>query len=246
MARCRSRRTAGRGGAPRSSVRTASICRPGRGGDLVLQPAELVGDRGGDDVAAGGQHLAELDERDAGLIQGQRAVIGPARPGRRRPRGRAAAAADVRAEAVPDRDPEDLHVPLGPGDPAGEVAAQIAGPGQRAGRDEGLAEDQEDEAGQHRAQRGQDEQRHRGAVRALERRRTDQPLGDRIEQGEREPGPESQSDQAEPYPEQALCHGYEDHHENGDVDQAEDHDVHGLNSRCCGGAGGTPLRWSRP
>ena len=24
---------------------------------------------------------------------------------------------------MPDRDPEDLHVPLGPGDPAGEVAA---------------------------------------------------------------------------------------------------------------------------
>ena len=65
--------------------------RPRRRRGLVLQPAQLVDELGRQQVAPGGQHLAELDEGDAALVQRRRqrpGQRGAARPGRRAPRHR--------------------------------------------------------------------------------------------------------------------------------------------------------------
>ncbi len=104
--------------------------RPRRGRDLALERGERVRERGGQQVPARGQHLAELHERHAGVAQGvaQRGRLSPlvgARQARavRLPRS----ARERPTEAVPDADPQDLGV-------APRLATALAQPSERAPR----------------------------------------------------------------------------------------------------------------
>ena len=102
--------------------------RRGRG-DLVLEPAQLGHHPGREQVGAGRQDLAELDEHAAALLEGLAQAPG-GRGGRGRERllaGRLAQA-EERPEAVLDRAPGDLGV-------AGQAAAGAADRPRRVGTD---------------------------------------------------------------------------------------------------------------
>jgi hypothetical protein len=103
----------------------ADRLRRGRG-DLVLEPAQLGHHPGREQVGAGRQHLAELDEHAAAFLQGLAQT-----PGGRCGRGCGLLAgrlaqAQERPEAVLDGDPGDLGV-------AGQAAAGAADGPQRVG-----------------------------------------------------------------------------------------------------------------
>ena len=61
---------------PSSSVTMRSASSPGKRLHPVLQPAERGGVRGGDEVRAGGQELAQLDERGPHPLQVRRQLLG--------------------------------------------------------------------------------------------------------------------------------------------------------------------------
>jgi hypothetical protein len=137
---------------------------PGHRRGPVLQRGQLLDELGGQQVAPGGQLLAELDERHAALVEGRAQRPGqlPPRRGGRGPGLRPAA--QEPAEAVPQRDPDDRPVAAGPGHPPDRAAPQLHRAGQRAGGQQHL----EDHQRGHGQQGGDDhrghEQQERGAA----------------------------------------------------------------------------------
>jgi hypothetical protein len=96
------------------------------GRDVILEPGQLGDDIGREQVGPGREHLAELDEHAAGLVQRDPQVPG----GRARFIGAGSPAAQVAAQPVPGGDPGDLQVPPGP---AGALAQRPDRMGDRAG-----------------------------------------------------------------------------------------------------------------
>jgi hypothetical protein len=115
---------------------------------LVLQPAEPLDELRGQEVAPGGQRLAELDERDPDLVE--RAAQEAGQPGAALGTGqlRAATAADVGEQTLPQQDPADLRVAAAAVQSAAQPAEQEDRPRGRAAGHEGLGEDEEDHADQ--------------------------------------------------------------------------------------------------
>ena len=101
-------------GRPSSAARTAATSVPRHRRGLVLQRGQLVDELGRQQVAPGGQLLAELDERDAALVQRLAQRPGQLPPGRGRGRPALRPAAQEPAEPVPQRDPHDRRVAAGP------------------------------------------------------------------------------------------------------------------------------------
>ena len=91
--------------------------RPRGRGDLVVELGELVDELRGEQVAAGGQQLAELDEADPSLLQRQsHRSAQPGAPGW----GVgfvASTASQVGEQAVVGRDLADLEIASDPGQP---------------------------------------------------------------------------------------------------------------------------------
>src|SRR5699024_7645400 len=84
--------------------------RPGFGGDLGLEGLELTDEYGREDVAAGREHLSELDEGHSRLGEGfPERPRGLDRPSRRVP----AESAQLGAQAVTGGDGQDLRVAAG-------------------------------------------------------------------------------------------------------------------------------------
>jgi hypothetical protein len=131
---------------------------------LVLQGGQLVGELGGQQLAPRGQHLAQLDEGHAALVQrrpqrpGQRAAAG------RRGRSRAGAAAQEPAQAVAQRDPDDRRVAPGPGEPAPGTPGDLQRSRQRPGRQQHLEDHQRGHGQQRGDHHGGDQQQARLAA----------------------------------------------------------------------------------
>lgn len=113
--------------------------RPGDRRDALLQPRELVDHVCGQEVPARGQHLAELHEGHARILerhpQRARELGSPLRQNA----GSAPPPAQVRAEAVTDGDHDYLEVALR----AAQSGAQVAD-GVRAARHDRLGHQQAD------------------------------------------------------------------------------------------------------
>jgi hypothetical protein len=130
---------------------------------VVLEPSQLVDELRREQVGSGGQHLAELDEGDPGLLERLAHRAGqPLAATRRVQLGPPVPAPEVGAEAVADRDPADLGVAAGPGDPPPQRPPQLQRPRQRAARHQGLGHDQEHHRHHQRARPGQEEEPQRG------------------------------------------------------------------------------------
>ena len=174
---------------------------PGRRRRPVLQPAQLGDELGRQQVAPGGQQLAELDEGDPALVErgGERAgqLLPPGRIGTGPP-----PPAQRPAEAVPHRDPDDLAVPPGAGRARFDQRPPLVRRRHRAGRDQHLGQHQED----HRGQQGDRDRQHEQAelagragvrvARAVHRREQ------RAGQDERDDAGQQRADDPEPQPEQ--------------------------------------------
>ena len=130
--------------------------RPGHSGGIILETAQLGDELGRQQVTPGGQHLAQLDERDPAVLQGQ-----PERPGQAgAPLGggqlRPAAAAQVGQQPVPDQDAADLRIAAGPARLPAQAAQHVQRAGQRTAGHQGLGDDQENHADQQRDDHAED------------------------------------------------------------------------------------------
>src|SRR6201999_1123446 len=87
---------------------------PRHPGRVVLQPAQLSDELRRQQVPPGGEHLAELDERDTAVLEREPERAGkrgpPVRGGQLRPAG----AAQVREQSVAGEYPADLRVTARP------------------------------------------------------------------------------------------------------------------------------------
>jgi len=95
---------------------------PGGWRDLLLQPAQLVDELRGQQVAPRGQQLTELDEGDPGLLQRQPQGTRQLGAPRRRVGLQAAAATNVGDQAVADGDGADLGIAPCSGQPVTQRA----------------------------------------------------------------------------------------------------------------------------
>jgi hypothetical protein len=128
---------------------------------LALQPAQLRDQRRRQQVAPGGEGLAELDERDPTVLQrppqGDRGLLEagagamPARP-------------QEPAEPVPDRDADDRGVAAGPAPPAAPGAQQCERAGHAAGGQDRLEDDQRGQAEGERPGHGEDHEQDGGGL----------------------------------------------------------------------------------
>ena len=130
--------------------------RPGHLRGVVLQMAQLGDELGREQVTAGGEHLAQFDERDPAVLQGQ-----PERPGQPGPplgggQLRPPTAAQVGQQPAADQDPADLRVAAGPAHLPAQAAQHVQRAGQRAARHQGLGDDQEDHPDQQRDDHAED------------------------------------------------------------------------------------------
>jgi hypothetical protein len=196
---------------------------PGGRGDVVLEPSQLVHDLPREQVRAGGQHLAELDEGDPGLLQGLPRGAGQALPaGRGVQLGPSPPAPQVRAQAVADRDPADLGVAAGPGQPAPQRPPQLQRPRQRAARHQGLGHDQEHHGHHQRRRPGQEQEPQRGG-RPATPDGPGQGLGDGPDDREPDQPGQHQPHQPEAHPQQPPGQQGEPAHDRGHAHQ----DQHG-------------------
>ena len=115
--------------------------RPRRRRDVGLQLGQLARERRADEVRTGGQHLAELDERDPAV--GHRLPDRPGHAGVGLAGGDAASAAQVSAEAVLRRDGDDPRIPAAPAPPRRQASQPGDRPGKGAGGDDRLEDDQD-------------------------------------------------------------------------------------------------------
>ena len=120
---------------------------PGR---VVLQAAQLAGELRREKIAAGGQHLPELDEGDPAVLHGQPHRAGQPGPALRRGQLGPAPAPRIRQQPPPRQDPADLPVAPRPAHPPSHGPQHVDRPGHRSARHQRLRDDQENHAGQQR------------------------------------------------------------------------------------------------
>jgi hypothetical protein len=140
----------------------AGDLRPGHLGGIILQMTQLADELGRDQVPAGGYHLAQLDERDPAVLQGQ-----PERPGQPGPpfgggKLRTAPAAQVGQQSAADQDPADLRVAAGAAQLPAQAAQHVQRAGQRSARHQRLGDDQENHAHQQRDNHAEEHEQQAG------------------------------------------------------------------------------------
>ena len=154
-------------GVSSSSSSTSAMASPRRGAHVVLEKPELGRGLRRDEVGAGRQHLPELHEHPAALLERQ-----PQAPDRRAGAGGLdillAPEPERRTQPVAHRDAGDLRVPLdpapAPADRADGVRHRLEaglGPDQHPGTGQEL----EPHRGRHRAEQGEEEEVAAEAVR---------------------------------------------------------------------------------
>ena len=180
---------------------------------LVLQPGQLRDELLRDQVAARGKELAQLDEGHAPLLEGlphrPRQRSPPAGPGL--PVGRGGAAprpAQVRAQAMPHRDPADLRIPPRAGHRPARAADRLHEPGPGAARHQRFRHHDEDHRhDQRHAQRHGEE---RGGVPGPHvLQRPAQRLGDGKASKRRQQGPQPAHRQSEQPPRRPRQAGHQ-------------------------------------
>lgn len=119
-------------------------------GHIVLQPAQLGDELFGQQVAAGGQHLTELDEGDAALFERQAKRAGQAGAAVWAAELRSPSASQVGKKAAAYEYPADLRVTPRPAQAFAQSAGEIDRSRQRPGGDKHLGDHQERHAGQER------------------------------------------------------------------------------------------------
>ena len=119
-------------------------------GHIVLQPAQLGDELFGQQVAAGGQHLTELDEGDAALFECQAKRAGQAGAAIWAAELRSPSASQVGKKAAAHEYPADLRVTPRPAQAFAQSAGEIDRSRQRPGGDKHLRDHQERHAGQER------------------------------------------------------------------------------------------------
>jgi hypothetical protein len=196
---------------------------PWRRGGLVPQAAQLVGELRGEQVGSGRQHLTELHEGDPALVQRLPQRPRQPRAAARRVQLRPPPPAQVRGEAVADRDAADLGVPAGADDPSAQRPPPLQRPRNRPARHQRLGDHQEHHRDHQRARAGQDEEPHRGDGLAGHRRRPHHRPGDRARHREPEQPGDQQPHHAEAQPQQPPR---EQREPTDDPDQAQ-HDEDG-------------------
>ena len=130
-------------GSGRPSSDSTALATTGHGdaGTSDCSWASSRANAGPDEVRTGGQHLAELDERDPAV--GQRLPDRPGHAGVGLAGGDAASAAQVSAEAVLRRDGDDPRIPAAPAPPRRQASQPGDRPGEGAGGDDRLEDDQD-------------------------------------------------------------------------------------------------------
>jgi hypothetical protein len=190
-----------------------------------LEPGQLGDDIGREQVGAGRQHLAELDEHAACLFQRD-----PEIPGERaRLIGAGPPSGQVGAQPVAGGDASDLQVPPAPvgalaqrpdrmGDPGGPQPSFHRGEPARAG--EQFEHDSDQHRGDERPeQHDRPRQRLRAAALAVDR-----PGGSPAQDQAGEPG-QDRAPPAHPDPEQAAADPGQDHHGDQGEQPAEHRDT---------------------
>ncbi len=200
-------------------------------GRVILQAAQFGDELGREKVAAGREHLPELDERDPAVFEGEAQRAGQPAPAFGGAQLGPAPAPLVRQQAAPHQDVADLRVAAHPADLPPGAAEQVERPGQGPARHQRLGDDEEDHADQKRDDHAQDHEpqarqgagfpvRHRGAAHGRDDRRGDEERDEasrqRAQDGQR------QADQPA-YPEGEDQHGQRgrDRHQ-GDIEGRHD------------------------
>ncbi len=144
-ARCRGWRwpATRRGSVPASPL-------PGDGGAATGTSSRAGDELAGQQVAAGGEHLTELDEGDAAFFDRQPDGVGQAGAAIRGAELGPASAPQVGEKAATHENSAYLRVTLGPAQAVARPAGEIEGAPRGAARDECLGDDEECHTGEER------------------------------------------------------------------------------------------------
>jgi hypothetical protein len=190
---------------------------PGDFGRVVLQPAQLADELGWEQIAAGGQHLPELDEGDPAVLQGQPHRASQPGPALRGGQLGPAPAMRIGQQSPPRQDPADLPVAARPAHPPTHPAHEVSRPGQRPARHQHLGDDQENHADHQRDDHSENHepQGRQHAALVGECRAADHGRDDRREDQERDDAGRQRAQHRHAHPDQASHPEHEQHHRQG-------------------------------